>query len=133
MIKVPVTHEWNRLLYIVKIFTLLLMLGLVADVSGRIFNGVHLHWVISLLGLVIVFLVSVIASHFLIWQYIDVLSTYLYVRRTLKTKLSFSDAKALRPLFELNASGKWYPMTGVLDLPEEQRLPTLMAVLQQLR
>lgn len=59
-------------------------------------------------------------------RFFNTLSSYLYVRQELKTKISRKNAAYVSFLFTPNPTGKWYTMYGVLRLPEEQRLEYIL-------
>lgn len=52
--------------------------------------------------------------------FFDTLSSYLYIKYKLKTKMSWKEAGFVSFLFSPNGSGNWYPMTEVLKLSEEK-------------
>jgi hypothetical protein len=49
------------------------------------------------------------------------LPTLQYVRHHLQTPISMADARVLHFLFSGALNGRWYPMTGLLSVPREQR------------
>lgn len=55
------------------------------------------------------------------------LSTYLYVRSELKTKLTWSESANVSFLFAPNSTKKWYPLYTVLRLPQEQRTEYILS------
>jgi hypothetical protein len=55
-------------------------------------------------------------------RFFNTLSSFIYVRQELNTKISWKNAAYVSFLFTPNPTGKWYTMYGVLRLPEEQRL-----------
>ena len=59
-------------------------------------------------------------------RFFNTLSSFLYVRQELKTKISWKNAAYVSFLFTPNPTGKWYTMYGVLRLPEEQRLAYIL-------
>ena len=55
-------------------------------------------------------------------RFFNTISSFLYVRQELKTKITWKNADYVSFIFTPNPTGKWYTMYGVLRLPEEQRL-----------
>ena len=52
---------------------------------------------------------------------LDALAAYWYLKRDLKTPVSWEEAKALSFLFVGDKEGQWYPLAGVRKLPKDQR------------
>ena len=76
----------------------------------------------------------VLASFFiLVVLFLESLSSFLYVRKILKIKVSFSEAFYLRKLFTLSNRGFWFPCTTVLGLPERQKKPTIFTLEKMVR
>lgn len=59
-------------------------------------------------------------------------STWVYVRICLKTKISFKESGYLSPLFSVNGSGLWHPMTQVKKLAPEFRRGALFSAAAQI-
>jgi DnaJ like chaperone protein len=71
-------------------------------------------------------IVGVIVFHAMsIDQFYHVIQTYLYITINLGVKISFSEAKYFFLLFAPTEYGKWYPMTGIKDLPKSVRREVL--------
>jgi hypothetical protein len=64
-------------------------------------------------------------------QYLSILSSWLYARMSLRTKVTFSEAKALRKLVQLDVSGKWVPIREVKQLPSDARHDAVMQALER--
>ena len=64
-------------------------------------------------------------------QYLSILSSWLYARMSLRTNVTFSEAKALRKLFQLDVSGKWVPVREIKKLPGDQRHDALLQALER--
>ena len=62
---------------------------------------------------------------------LETLSAYLYVKFTLRTSISFSEAKGLAFLFEPNETGSWWPMKDVRKLPADERKARLLSLASQ--
>lgn len=79
-----------------------------------------------LLSLAFFFGSAAFLHHFTTAKLLSIFSAWLYIRFTLKTPISFFEAAQVRALFVLNTSGKWYPCTEVLSLPQGQRVAYIM-------
>lgn len=117
-IPVPVTHRWTKLFVFVKIISIILCIGIVITLLELL--GIE-HWAIVL---PLIF-ATIICHAIFINPIYHILTTYLYVRVDLGTKISFKEAKDLRILFEPNKSGVWYPMKEIKQLPKEFRREAL--------
>ena len=80
----------------------------------------------NMIGIIALFIGGMFLSTFLFrisaGKFFAVLSSFLYVRVELKTKIRWKDASFVSFLFTANSTGKWYPMHNVLELPKEQRV-----------
>ena len=70
---------------------------------------------------------------FLYRQYLSILSSWLYARMSLRTNVTFSEAKALRKLFQLDVSGKWVPVRDIKKLPRDARHDAVTQALESFR
>jgi hypothetical protein len=112
------SHIWDGLL---KLITLVLLV--VAAVHWNLDD--RLHSVALMIALMIV-----------VWlilyrQLVSILSSWLYVRLSLGTSVTFPEAKALRKLFQLDVSGKWIPAKDIKNLPTAQRHDALLIALER--
>jgi hypothetical protein len=65
-----------------------------------------------------------------LWDFVvPSLSTFLYVRVTLDTQITWSEAKQLRPLFDDYLGRGWDPSKEVLDINKSDRKDHLFAKL----
>jgi hypothetical protein len=80
----------------------------------------------NMIGIVALFIGGMFLSTYLYrisaGRFFAVLSSFLYVRVELKTKISWKDASFVSFLFTANSTGKWYPMHNIIGLPKEQRV-----------
>lgn len=110
------SHIWDALLKLVSIFAIIALV-----VRFKLDERIH----------PVALMIAIVA---VIWallyrQYVSILSSWLYARVALRTHINFSEAKALRKLFQLDLSGKWIPLKGVKQLPSEQRRAALFHAL----
>lgn len=54
-------------------------------------------------------------------QFYNTLSTFLYVKLTLRTDITLDDAGSLSWLFEVYDDGHWYPLKEIRKLPKDER------------
>lgn len=81
--------------------------------------------------LVIYLVLVLIAIHFALYRStLSVLASWLHGRVTLRTPISFADARRLRRLFQLDLSFTWISVDAVRSLPVEERREALMAALE---
>ena len=64
-------------------------------------------------------------------QFLSTVSSSLYARMSLRTKVTFTEAKALRKLFQLDVSLRWIPLKEIKKLPGDQRHDALLAALER--
>ncbi|PYX90058.1 MAG: hypothetical protein DMG68_03125 [Acidobacteria bacterium] len=64
-------------------------------------------------------------------QYLSIVSSWLYAHLSLRTNVSFSEAKALRKLFQLDVSGKWVQVSNIKKLPSDARHDAVMQALER--
>lgn len=128
-VKISVTHSWSKLFVLISIFSriasIVIYFVVWEEVLGLGEGGVFL--VILIIGFI-----GVLALHEMtLGQFYHILSTYCYVNYSLKTKVSFSEARQLLILFAPNETGVWYPMTQLKELSKEYRREVLFAQLRQ--
>jgi hypothetical protein len=111
------SHIWDGLL---KLATLVgfIVLAIHFDLDQRI------HSVPLMIGMVAAIWIL------LYRQYLSILSSWLYVRMSLRSNVSFSEAKALRKLFQLDISGKWIPIREIRRLPKDARHDAMLHALE---
>src|SRR5690348_10210305 len=85
----------------------------------------------SNLGMAAVFAIVIFTWIILYRQFVSILASWLYARFSLRTKVSLTEGKMLRKLFQLDMHGKWIPMVEVLKLPAAQRHDALMKALEE--
>ena len=121
-IRIPTTHHWTQLFYLIRVFAFIATLGIIFGILN-IFMGHNdvFDIILGIGGFIGIIAIQAIYIN----SFFTYIETYLYVVVTLKTKISFSEAKYLVYLFAPNDSGKWYPMTGIKDLPIDQRRKVL--------
>lgn len=92
-------------------------------------------WVEGVIGLTSAIIGSVLGLYVYYktaGPFLNNLSSFLYIRRDLKAKVTFNEAKLLSFLFVPNDSGKWYPLDHIPTLPEDQRKQQLFILAQQI-
>lgn len=112
------SHIWDALLKVTSLFALVI-LAIHWDLDQRLHS-----------------VALMIATLTLVWilvyrQYLSIVASWLYVRATLRTRVTFAEAKALRKLFQLDLSGKWIPLREIKALPDEQRHGALLSALDR--
>jgi hypothetical protein len=110
------SHIWDALLKLISIFAIIALVV-------RFKLDEHIHPVALMIAIVVAIWVL------LYRQYVSILSSWLYARLALRTDITFSEAKALRKLFQLDLSGKWIPLKSVKQLPSDQRRAALLHAL----
>src|SRR5438270_11542973 len=113
------SHIWDGLLKLISL-VLLIVTAVHWDLDPR------LHSVALMISLLVVLWLV------LYRQYISILSSWLYARISLHTNVTFTEAKALRKLFQLDVSAKWIPMKEIKNLPSDQRHDTLLIALERI-
>ena len=111
------SHIWDGLL---KISTLLLLI--VAAVHWKLDERLH-SVPLMIAMLVVLWLVCY-------RQLLSVLSSWLYARFSLGANVTFTEAKTLRKLFQLDVTGKWIPLKEIKGLPKAQRHDALLRALE---
>jgi ABC-type transport system involved in cytochrome bd biosynthesis fused ATPase/permease subunit len=113
------SHTWDGLLKLISL-ALLIVAAVHWDLDQR------LHSVALMIGLLVVLWVV------LYRQFISILSSWLYARISLHTKVTFTEAKTLRKLFQLDLSARWIPMKEIKNLPFDQRHDALLIALERI-
>ena len=110
------SHIWDGLL---KLITLI---GFIVLATSLKFDE-RLHSGPVMVGLVAIVWILIYR------QFFSILSSWLYARLSLRTDVSFREAKALRRLFQLDLSGKWIPAKEIKGLPFDTRHAALLHLL----
>lgn len=58
---------------------------------------------------------------YLTGSFLHTLATFCYLNITLRTRVSFVEARSVAFLFSGDSKGKWYPLDELTDLPKEKR------------
>lgn len=134
-VRVKYTSGYDRFLFLLKFFTFLAWL-LVTFFSmagvGQLFESwldSLSSWIKTLIEIVFflcVFGVATFLHSITTSRWISIYSAYLYIRISLKTKISFRDANYLAWLFVPNETGRWYPMREIRQMPRELRRQYLL-------
>lgn len=114
MLRVYYTHRWSAAFFVVLkpiLFVLIMVLPILLLESRGIDVG-GLFWLI--------FFADVAICYFFINPFLHTFSTYLYIRRDLKIKIPFREAKKFVELFEAVSDG-WYPLEQIKELPDEKQ------------
>ena len=121
------SHIWDALLKLASMFAVVMILMVL-----------HLHEHLESMSLsdgTATFLFVVITVAVWIPLYRQVLSTlaaWLYANVNLGARVSFSEARQLARLFQLDLSFKWIPLKEVRQLPRPQRKEALLTALHGL-
>ncbi len=110
------SHIWYGLLKLISIFAIIAL-----AVRFKLDERIH--------PVPLMIAVVTVVWLLLYRQYVSILSSWLYARLALRTDVTFSEAKALRKLFQLDISGKWVPLKAVKQLPSDQRHDALLHAL----
>ena len=138
-VPITTTHVFsgivNILHYIANLLILLITLSLLGGLLGGVIPN-KAPFIISIAGFIAVIVGSIAAmvygSMYIVYPALSTLSTYLYVRLSLKTAINLKEAHYLTFLFEPNYTGKWYPLTHIAKLPKDQRRTALFDCARQL-
>lgn len=111
------SHIWDALL---KLMTLagFIVLAIWLKLDQRLHSGAVMAIIVAIIWVV------------LYRQFLSILSSWLYARLSLHTRVSFAEAKALRKLFQLDVSGKWIPAKNIKKLPLDARHTALLQTLE---
>lgn len=121
------SHIWDALLKLASIFAVVIML-----------MALHLHEHLESMGLsdgtATFFFVAITL---VVWipayrQLLSTLAAWLYANVNLGASVSFSEARQLARLFQLDLSFKWIPLKEVRRLPRPQRREALLTALNGL-
>jgi hypothetical protein len=82
--------------------------------------------IIIFVAILIIPLVLIVIINYFLNPLTQVLASYLYITINLRANISIKEAKQLSPLFNLNNSGKWYPMSDIKRLPKKDRRSELI-------
>jgi hypothetical protein len=81
-------------------------------------------------GLIIYVVIGVLVAFFVIYRtLVSTVASWLHGRVTLGAPITWSDARRLRRLFQLDLGMQWIPMDDVRLLPREERRQALLAAL----
>lgn len=129
-IKIPITftHEWSKVIQIVKLVSVFFIAFLTGACACSFIDSDIIFLIFFILG----FFGGIFIGFYRLWDYLDTLSTYLYVRISLRTPIDLKEVKALKYFFEPNKTGKWYPMTHLRKLPKEMRKIALFESVKKL-
>lgn len=113
------SHIWDGLLKL----TSLLVFMILAVKWGNLDQRIHPLWL----------MIGIVAAVWVLLyrQWLSIVASWLYTRLTLRTHVTFSEAKALRKLFQLDVSGKWIPLREVKKLPDDQRHDAIFVALER--
>ena len=114
------SHIWDGLLKLTSLAVVMVL----AIKWGELDQRIHPLWL----------MIGIVAGvWFLLYrQWLSIVASWLYARLTLRTNVTFTEAKALRKLFQLDISGNWIPLRDLKKLPDEQRHEALFAALQKI-
>lgn len=80
---------------------------------------------LNVIAFITILLICSIATRLIyistIGKVLNILSSFLYVRLRLKTRISWQNANYASFLFIPNRNNTWYPMLNVLTIPKEER------------
>ena len=75
---------------------------------------------------IVAFFATITVHAMTLEQQYHIIQSYLYIRINLGTPITFYEAKHLLLLFAPSDEGRWYPMTGIRELPIEYRHQVLL-------
>jgi hypothetical protein len=119
------SHIWDALLKLISVAALITM-AISLNLAERIQRtgiATESRSGIAMVGIVVV-LWLILYRH-----YLSILSSWLYARMSLRTNISFNEAKMLRKLFQLDLSATWIPLRDIKKLPSDQRHDALLLAL----
>ena len=119
-VRIATTHIWTKVFIPVVFISRILLLIVVFSLG--FLAGIKLpdNWVGVAIGIV-TFFGTIILHAVVIEQFYHELQTYLYIKINLGVDISFKETKHFILLFVPSDLGKWYPMTGIKDLPKNDR------------
>jgi hypothetical protein len=119
------SHIWDGLLKLLSLVGLI-----IAALSLKVVERIESTGVLTESVSVSIMIAAVCVAWLILYrQYLSIISTWLYARMRLRTNVTFSEAKALRKLFQLDLSGKWLPMREIKKLPNHERHQALLLAL----
>ena len=119
------SHIWDVLLKVISLAGIIIAAASM-DLEERIRTagaGTHSEFVMIVLLLII--------WAILYRQFLSILASWFYARVSLGANVTFSEAVALRKLFQIDFSFHWLPMRDIKKLPREQRHDALMLALDR--
>lgn len=127
------THKWNLLTRILWYLSILFGIGFAFDFIPPAAQYIGIGKAGSSWENIPVILVCLVAPTYLgskTFRYFDTLSAWLYVNLTLRTRISWTEALEIYPIFSADArwtgQGKWYPMSHIATLPQSERREKLI-------
>ncbi len=123
-IRIVTTHVWTKVFILIKYISFFLCIGLIFTIFSPLEPILGGTW-IGVVGAIVLFIGAIWIYGVTILPFYDNLETYLYIKINLGVDISFNEAKCFLLLFAPNYSGKWYPMTGLKDLPKSVRRKVL--------
>jgi len=147
------THGWNLLYQIVMWIASLALLITIFTVAEPLLNmmqpladtiqdaGISIgipNWVFAVIGVILAiaaFLAAMYGAVMLLMKTIlqPELPTFLYVRLSLFTPISWKEAGEISFLFEGDLSGRWYPLRELRHVPREFRHDVLLEFVDRRR
>ncbi len=122
------SHIWDGLLKAISLAAFI-----IAAASWKLAERIQSLGIVAQSGSVFVMIVVVCLIWLVLYrQAPSILSSWMYARMTLRASVTFSEAKALRKLFQLDLSGKWIPLREIKNLPDDQRHDALLTALGRL-
>jgi hypothetical protein len=131
-IRVHFTHSFDRILTIPRILiSFILFFSVVggfaflldtSDILGKLKTGVTINFIVFMALLFVSYGLTRYIYSKTAGRFFDTLSSYLYIKYKLKTKMSWKEADFVSFLFSPNGTGQWYPMKEVLKVSEEKRV-----------
>lgn len=121
-IRIVTTHIWTKIFIPIIWISRLVCICVVLSLLGTIIPAEGFGIVIF----IVAFLAIIVTHAMTIEQWYHVVQTYLYIRINLATAISLHEAKHLLLLFAPTDEGRWYPMSGIRELPKEYRRQVLL-------
>ena len=122
------SHIWDALLKLTSLVALIIM-----AISLNLEERIRSAGIPTESGSVFVMIVIVGIIWLVLYrQYLSILSSWLYATMSLRTNISFNEAKMLRKLFQLDLSVRWLPLRDIKKLPKDQRHDAILLALNTL-
>ncbi|HTC92973.1 MAG TPA: hypothetical protein VK699_05925 [Terriglobales bacterium] len=122
------SHVWDRLLKLVSA----ILFG-IAAVILNLAERIQSAGIATQSDAVFVMIVILTVIWLILYrQFLSILSSWLYATISLRTNISFKEAKALRKLFQVDFSMTWVPLRQIKKLPSNQRHAALMMALNRI-